>query len=118
MRRVDAPFLCPLPFSLIPFQVPQPSDVPVLEPFVYEFVCYPDLIENLRQHRSVLQTIKMVNQSVLALKDPSLLPSFIVTERRFTFRSEDYLHYRIPDLRPIHQLDLDAIDHFPNLSNG
>lgn len=28
MRLLGAPFLCPLPFSLILLQVPQPSDVP------------------------------------------------------------------------------------------
>jgi hypothetical protein len=98
----------------------KPALIPVfvLEPFVYEFVCYPNLIENLRQHQSVLQTVNIANQSVIALKDPSLLPSFIVTERCFTFRSEDYLHYRIPDLRPIHQLDLDAIAYSPDLPKG
>lgn len=80
----------------------------VLKPVVYEFVCYPDLIENLRQQRSALQTVKMANQAVLALKDPSLLLSLIVSDRQFTFRSEDYLHYRIPELRPIHQLNLEG----------
>jgi hypothetical protein len=84
----------------------KPALIPVfvLKPEVYEFVCYPALIEKLRQHQSALETVKIANQAVLALRDPSLLPSLIVRDRQFMSRSENYLHYRMPDLRPIQQL--------------
>jgi hypothetical protein len=60
----------------------KPALIPVfvLEPVVYEFVCYPDLIDNIAQRQS---------------------------------------HYRIPDLRPIHEMEFDAIApsvHFPKES--
>lgn len=87
----------------------KPALIPVfvIEPVIYEFVCYPDLIDKLRQHRSVLQTVKMANQAVVALGDLSILPSLIVNKRQSSLRPEDYLHHRIPDLRPIHLLDLE-----------
>lgn len=79
----------------------QPALIPVfvIEPVSYEFVCYPDLIEKLGQHRSALHTIEMANQTVVALSDINILPSLIVSDRRLSLRSQDYLHYRIPDLR-------------------
>jgi hypothetical protein len=75
----------------------------VLGDVVYEFVCYPGLIEMLAQKRSNLYNLEIAKQSVLALTDTDILPSLIFTEGHFTVRSEAYLHYRAAGLRPIRE---------------
>lgn len=84
----------------------QPALIPVFlsGSIVYEFVCYSNLIERLEAHKENVCTIELARQNVLALKNINLLPSLIVEDGHFCFSSEDYLRYRIPDLRPILEL--------------
>lgn len=71
---------------------------------IYEFVCYPSLIEKLAQNRSSLHSIEIAKQSVLALKDTSILPSLIVPDGNFMSRLKDYLEYRAADLQSVLEL--------------
>jgi len=76
----------------------------VLENMIYEFVCYPSLIDKLEQNRSSLHNIEIAKQSVLALRDIDILPSLIVNNSHSTTRGEDYIHYRISDLQSLVEL--------------
>lgn len=84
----------------------RPAFIPVFlfENIVYEFVCYPDVIEKLSQNKAALHSVEIAKQPVLALQDMTILPSLVVPERQFIFRTEDYLRYRVPELQPILQL--------------
>jgi len=73
----------------------------ILDNIVYEFVCYPTLINKLAENRSSLDFIQISKQNVLALTDTSILPSIINSNSSFRTRSEDYLHYRASDLKSI-----------------
>lgn len=78
---------------------------------IYEFVCYPSLIEKLAQNRSSLHNVEIAKQSVLALKDTSILPLLIVPDGNFFSRLKDYLEYRAGDLQSVLQLQ-------PEISGG
>lgn len=87
------------PVRLFSFMLPE---------VVYQFVCYPSLIENLRQHPSYLQQVEIQGQSVLALKNPDIVPSLLspsspILENSFT-KEKIYLEYRAKDIKPIDDL--------------
>ncbi len=84
----------------------KPALIPVfvLGDVVYEFVCYPGLIEMLAQKRSNLYNLEIAGQPVLALRDTDILSSLIFTEGHFAVTSEAYLHCRAIDIRPVMEL--------------
>jgi hypothetical protein len=86
----------------------KPALIPsfVYENIVYEFVCCLDLIEKLAENQSNLCKIELANQTVISLKDTSILHSLITTNKRtILLRSEDYLSYRASDLCSALHLD-------------
>lgn len=69
---------------------------------VYEFVPHPTLVDLLANDTSNIHHLKIAEQSVLALKDPTssdLLTPFNPTYRRFLLTGEDYIQYRWADLQ-------------------
>lgn len=84
----------------------QPASIPVfvIDNIVYEFVCYSTLIDKFEENRSSLDYVEISKQNVLALKDMDILERLSIYDGYFSLRSENYLRYRIPDLKPTFQL--------------
>lgn len=80
----------------------------MVDDYVYEFVCCPDLIESLEKTDSKLYQVELFNQSVTAIKSPDLITELSTntyriptSDGRSRLNSEDYLNYCVPKLQPV-----------------
>jgi hypothetical protein len=91
-----------------------PAHIPVFRSgeIAYEFVCYPDLLEQLEKWLDAVCQVEVAQQPVMALRDIGELEGMIQKQEGWHFRSEDYLRYRAPELCSVLTLlsEFEAVD--------
>ncbi|MDS3861526.1 hypothetical protein RIF25_11985 [Thermosynechococcaceae cyanobacterium BACA0444] len=87
-----------------------------LNPVLYEFVAFSSISNWLEEHEDKLMLFDICNQPIFALKNPANLQEAITIQqenwdiyyshfkRRRQLTHEDYIAYRMPELKPIEQL--------------
>jgi len=68
---------------------------------VYEFICFPGLIDLLEDDLSLISKIEYQNQMVTTLVDLHGLEALLIKAKKISHDNEDYLFYRFRDLNPI-----------------
>lgn len=82
----------------------KPVMIPIFlsDDIAYEFVCHYKLLDRLEHHIESLHTVELAKQSVLALKDPNALLTYLSGPANTDH--EVYLKYRAVNLHPIAEL--------------
>jgi len=74
----------------------------LIDNIAYEFVSSYNTLTRLEQYQDMLHYVELAGQSVLALKDPGVIPSLdIHGAGAWSTRNEDYIVYRAEDLQPL-----------------
>lgn len=81
-----------------------PAQIPIFlhDKWVYEFICWYELLNALKSNPDNLDYVELESQTVVALSDPRLVASIKWPEPKgFRSRHDEYLRDRLPDLQPL-----------------